>query len=69
MDGGILCTVCHRSSLWRLGFLLISFDARYSWCGHCKSLAPEWQKAARGLKNMVRLGAVDATVESDLACM
>jgi thiol-disulfide isomerase/thioredoxin len=37
-------------------------------CGHCKSLAPQWERAAKSLKNMVRLGAVDATVDSQLAC-
>ena len=39
-------------------------------CGHCKSLAPEYEKAAKVLKENnppVLLGAVDATVESDLA--
>lgn len=39
-------------------------------CGHCKSLAPEYEKAAKVLKEnqpVVLLGAVDATVETDLA--
>lgn len=38
------------------------------WCGHCKNLAPEWEKAATELKAQgVKLGAIDATVEKGLA--
>jgi protein disulfide-isomerase A6 len=37
------------------------------WCGHCKKLEPEWNEAATKLKGQVKLGKVDATVETGLA--
>lgn len=37
------------------------------WCGHCKAMAADWNKAANHLEGGVRLGSIDCTVEKELA--
>ena len=44
---------------------LIEFFA--PWCGHCQNFAPEYEKAARALKGIFKIGAVNADSEKELA--
>lgn len=44
-----------------------SFDLHRCFCLDCKNLAPEWARAATELKGKVKLGVVDATVNTELA--
>lgn len=46
--------VLESDQLW-----LVEFYA--PWCGHCKKLVPEFDKSAKALDGIVRLGAVDMT--------
>ncbi|KAJ0055159.1 hypothetical protein NL108_011433 [Boleophthalmus pectinirostris] len=44
--------------------MLVKFYA--PWCGHCKKLAPDFEKAATKLKGTVQLAKVDCTANSEL---
>ncbi|KAK7868099.1 hypothetical protein R5R35_005546 [Gryllus longicercus] len=56
-DSNFDSTVLDSEDMW-----LVEFYA--PWCGHCKNLAPHWAKAATELKGKVKLGALDATVNT-----
>jgi len=46
------------------GIWLVEFYA--PWCGHCQSLKPAWEQAARALKGIVNVAAVDANEHKSL---
>ncbi|KHN88358.1 putative protein disulfide-isomerase A6 [Toxocara canis] len=51
--------VLNSDELW-----IVEFYA--PWCGHCKNFAPEYKKAAKVLKGLIKVGAVDMTVHQSV---
>ena len=61
----VLTDANYEDALKENPFIFIKFYA--PWCGHCKRLAPDWEKAATALKergSSVRIAKMDCTVET-----
>jgi protein disulfide isomerase len=61
----IVLTDANFDQLTSSGSWLLEFYA--PWCGHCKTLAPVYEDAARKLRGQLQLAKIDATVQTALA--
>jgi protein disulfide-isomerase A6 len=56
--GNFASEVFGSSDVW-----MVEFYA--PWCGHCKRLTPEWERAAAKLEGFVNVAAIDCDVEAN----
>ncbi|KAG2496699.1 hypothetical protein HYH03_005115 [Edaphochlamys debaryana] len=54
-----------KQKLKAAGIMLTEFYA--PWCGHCQSLKPAWEQAAKALKGIVAVGAADCDAHKEIA--